>query len=172
MELYMHYSIHSLVQIMMSRHKKHGNMPIRIMAPRQSKQKQVMASHEETHKELEVQFDTDRVEGPYGMHDDGQESDDPKLNRPTGGFLSDACRVALIQQSLVQLAHHPQPSPTRREKDVEKCFVVMSKIGVSMFDGAQKRKGVHHVEAKSWDVYSRVLSSVSYFGSLYTSYHE
>ncbi|KAL3506559.1 hypothetical protein ACH5RR_031941 [Cinchona calisaya] len=69
------------------------------------------------------------------MHDDGQESDDPELNRPTRGFLGNACRVALIQQSLVQLAHHPQPSPTRREKDVEKCFVVMSKIGVSMFDG-------------------------------------
>ncbi|KAL3515752.1 hypothetical protein ACH5RR_022654 [Cinchona calisaya] len=28
MELHMHYSIHSLVQNMMSRHKKHGNMPI------------------------------------------------------------------------------------------------------------------------------------------------
>ncbi|KAL3514708.1 hypothetical protein ACH5RR_027425 [Cinchona calisaya] len=28
MELHMRYSIHSLVQIMMSRHKKHGNMPI------------------------------------------------------------------------------------------------------------------------------------------------
>ncbi|KAL3512846.1 hypothetical protein ACH5RR_025563 [Cinchona calisaya] len=66
-----------------------------------------MASHEETLRKLEVEFDVDWAEGPFDMYDDGHESDDPNLN----------------------------PSSAYREKDLEEYFVTMSKIGVPTFEG-------------------------------------
>ncbi|KAL3499702.1 hypothetical protein ACH5RR_038795 [Cinchona calisaya] len=57
-----------------------------------------MASHEESHRELEVEVDADQVEKPYDVHDDEHESDDPELNAPTGRFLGDAHRVVHRQQ--------------------------------------------------------------------------
>ncbi|KAL3502110.1 hypothetical protein ACH5RR_036559 [Cinchona calisaya] len=83
-----------------------------------------MTSYEETYRELGMEFDADRVKGPYNVHDDGHdsddghESDDPKLN------------------SLAQPAQSSQPPPAHRDKDVEDYFVAMSKAKVPMFEGS------------------------------------
>ncbi|KAL3535074.1 hypothetical protein ACH5RR_003535 [Cinchona calisaya] len=57
-----------------------------------------MDSYEKTHRELEVEFNANQVERPYDVHDDGHESEDPKLNVPIGAFLGDACRAVRRQK--------------------------------------------------------------------------
>ncbi|KAL3504344.1 hypothetical protein ACH5RR_034185 [Cinchona calisaya] len=57
-----------------------------------------MASHKETHRELEVEVNTDQVEGPYDVHDNKRGSEDPKLNAPIGRFLGDERKAGHKQQ--------------------------------------------------------------------------
>ncbi|KAL3515981.1 hypothetical protein ACH5RR_022883 [Cinchona calisaya] len=89
-----------------------------------------MASHEKTHKEPEVEFDVDRVEGPYDVHDDGHRSDDPELNVPFEGLLADAHRVARRQHVLTSFLEILFPT----------------------YSCSSKTEEVHHVEAEAWDI--------------------
>ncbi|KAL3529318.1 hypothetical protein ACH5RR_008640 [Cinchona calisaya] len=58
-----------------------------------------MASHEETRRELEVEVDTDQVEGPYDVHDNERGSEDLELNGPIERFLGGTRTAARFSDS-------------------------------------------------------------------------
>ncbi|KAL3537927.1 hypothetical protein ACH5RR_001293, partial [Cinchona calisaya] len=58
----------------------------------------------------------------------------------------------VIQESLAQLAQHPQPPPARHEKGLEDNFVALSKIGVPFFE--------RHVDQGKADKWFREIEKI------------